>query len=579
MNPTKQPSELRSAIAGLNPYFKKAAGYSFLTSILILAPSGYMLEVYDRVINSRSHMTLAMLTLLVLAVYAVMEILDWVRSEIMHEATLVFDQQLGGRVFNAIFMANLRRLPGGNAQPISDLKTVSDFLQSQALLAAMEVPVAFIVLILLFVISPVLGWFALIGAIAQTGVGWLNERSTQQPLLQANRSAAAAQHYADSVLRNSQVIASMGMLPEIRRRWNDQQKSFLKFQAIASDEAGTYQSISKFIQNTVSSMLLGLGAWLLLRDQLAGGAAYMIVGSLLGGRAIAPLIQIVAQWPSVVKVRESYVRLDALLTAVPSASKTMTLPLPKGHLTVEHLIAGAPTVPGSPNPSGAILKGLNFTLSPGEVLAVIGPSASGKSTLAKLLVGVWPSMSGKVRLDGSDVHAWNKAELGPSVGYLPQGVELLDGSLADNIARFGVIDPSKLDSVALAVGLGELIASLPEGFNSPVGSDGAMLSGGQRQRVGLARALYNNPTFVVLDEPNSNLDEQGDAALARAILMQKKQGTTFVIMTHRTSIFHVVDKLLVLKEGQALLFGPRDEVLKAMKDSASKPNASAASTT
>lgn len=579
MNQNKPPSELRSAITSLSPYFKKAAGYSFLTSILILAPSGYMLEVYDRVINSRNHMTLAMLTLLVLAVYAVMEILDWVRSEIMHDATLVFDRQLSGRVFNAVFTANLRRLPGGSAQPISDLKTVSDFLQSPALLAAMEVPVAFIVLILLFVISPVLGWFALIAAIVQTGVGWLNERSTHQPLLQANRSASAAQLYADSVLRNSQVIASMGMLPEIRRRWKDQQKSFLKFQAIASDEAGTYQSISKFIQNTVSSMLLGLGAWLLLRDQLAGGAAYMIVGSLLGGRAIAPLTQIVAQWPSVVKARESYVRLDALLTAVPSPSGSMALPPPKGHLTVDNLIAGAPALAGSPNPTGAILKGLNFALSPGEVLAVIGPSASGKSTLARLLVGVWPPMSGKVRLDGSDVHAWNKAELGPNVGYLPQGVELLDGSLADNIARFGVIDPSKLEIVARAVGLGELVASLPEGFNSPVGSEGAMLSGGQRQRVGLARALYNNPTFVVLDEPNSNLDEQGDAALASAILTLKKQGTTFVIMTHRTSIFHVVDKLLVLKEGQTLLFGPRDEVLKAMTDGASKPNASATSTT
>ena len=409
-----------------------------------------------------------------------------------------------------------------------------------------------------------LGWSAVVGSIVQVFVGWLNERSTQPPLVAANRSAMAAQQYADGTLRNAQVIESMGMLRDIHQRWMKKQREFLGLQATASDHAGFYQAISKFWQNTVSSMLLGLGAWLLLRNQLNGGAAYMIVGSILGGRVLAPLIQIVSQWQSVVNVRGAYERLDNLLAQVPVREAGMPLPAPQGKLVVEGLVAGAP---GNPAP---ILKGVSFALQPGEVLAVVGPSASGKTTLARLLVGLWPAVNGKVRLDGADVHTWNKTELGPHLGYLPQGVELFDGSVAENIARFGELDPAKVEAAARAVGLHEFILALPNGFESPVGREGAMLSGGQRQRIGLARAIYGNPAFVVLDEPNSSLDEQGDAALASAIAQLKSRGTTFVVMTHRTSVLGVADKMLVLNEGQTQLFGPRDEVLKALSDAANK---------
>lgn len=564
MNPKKPQTELRKAIGDLKPQFKQAAWFSVFASLLILAPSGYMLEVYDRVVNSRSHMTLAMLTILVLAAFVVMEVLDWVRSEVMHEASMAFDKRMSNRVFSAIFEANLKRQPGGTAQPMNDFRTVRDFLFSPVLLALMESPVSLVFLVLIFAISPVLGWAAVVAAILQTFVGWLNERSTQPPLLAANRSAIAAQQYADGTLRNAQVIESMGMLRDIHGRWMEKQREFLGLQADASDKAGFYQAISKFLQNVVGSLLLGLGAWLLLRNQLNGGAAYMIVGSILGGRVLAPLIQIVSQWQNVINVREAYQRLDSLLIMVPQRQPGMPLPAPSGQLLVESLVAGAP---GSPVP---ILKGVNFGLHPGEVLAVVGPSASGKTTLARMLVGLWPATSGKVRLDGVDVHTWDKNELGPHLGYLPQGVELFDGTLAENIARFGAVDQSKVEAAARAVGLHEFILALPKGYDNTVGREGAMLSGGQRQRVGLARAIYGNPTFVVLDEPNSSLDEQGDAALASAIVQLKSRGTTIVVMTHRTSVLGVADKMLVLNEGQTQMFGPRDDVLKALAEAAAK---------
>ena len=564
MSQKKPASELRQAISAITPFFKKAGGFSFFASLLILAPSIYMLEVYDRVVNSRSYMTLAMLTLLVLAAFVLMEVLEWVSAEILHEASHKFDSSLNARIFAAIFEANLKRLPGGTAQPMNDFRSLRDFFHAPVVLALMQAPVSLVFLLLIFAISPVLGWTAVVAAIVQTFVGWLNERSTQPPLLAANQNAVAAQQYADGTLRNAQVIESMGMLRDIHKRWITKQREFLGMQAKASDQAGFYQAVSKFLQTAVSSMMLGLGAWLLLNNELKGGASYMIVGSILGGRVLAPLVQIVSQWQTVVNVRGAYARLDSLLTAVPVRPPSMALPAPKGQLQVDNLLASAP---GSNVP---ILKGVNFALQPGDVLAVVGPSASGKTTLARLLVGLWPAVNGKVRLDGVDVFTWNKSELGPHVGYLPQGVELFDGSVAENIARFGEVDQAKVEAAARAVGLHEFILALPNGYDSPVGREGAMLSGGQRQRIALARALYGNPTFVVLDEPNSSLDEQGDAALASAISQYASRGTTFVVMTHRTSVLGVSNKMLVLRDGQVQLFGPRDDVLKALNEAAEK---------
>ena len=551
MKPQSTPSELSLAFEPLKPVILKAIGFSTLISLLALMPTVYMLQVYDRVVNSRSGMTLLMLTVLIVLAYAVMELLEKIRGALMRAAGVQVDEALSKRVYDAMFLGFLKRQVGGSTQVLNDLKLVREFLANPALMALFEAPVALVALALIFAISPILGWASVLGAIAQLGVAYMNERATRKPLNEANRSAVGAQQFAEASLRNAHVMESMGMLDAVHDRWQKRQQEFVAYQATASEGAGLWTSMSKAVQQVMSSLLLGLGAWLFLKNMLNGGESMMIIGSVLGGRVLAPLSQIVAQWNSVVTVRAAWSRLDNLLANVPVKAEAMPLPAPKGMLTVEGLMAGAP---GQQVP---IVRGVQFALSPGEVLAVVGPSASGKTTLARLLVGLWPAMSGKVRLDGADVFTWEKTELGPYLGYLPQGVELLDGTLAENIARFGEVDMAQVEAAARLVGVHELIMSLPQGYNSPVGRDGAMLSGGQRQRVGLARALYGKPVFVVLDEPNSSLDEAGDAALANAIATLKQLGTTFVVMTHRTSVLGVADKMLIMREGAQQAFGPR----------------------
>ena len=566
MNPNKKPSELHEAILAFKPHYWRAFRFALIGALLILAPTAYMFEVYERVVNSRSHTTLVMLTVILVIAYIVMEVLDWARSETMREAGQLLDQRMAPRVFQAMYESNLRRMGPPSIQPMNDFRTVRDFLHHPVLGALMESPISLVFMLILFLASPVLGWAAVAGALVQVGLAWLNERSTNPPLTEANRSAIAAQQYADGSLRNAEVIEAMGMLHHIHRRWMEKQHAFLGLQAQASDKAGAFQAGSKFVQTTMGSLLLGLGGWLILENALPGGPGMMIVASVLGGRMLAPLVQMVSQWRAVVNVRDAWRRLEQLLTQIPERPEAMSLPAPRGVLSVEHVIAGAP---GSNAP---ILRGIAFALQAGEVLAVVGPSASGKTTLARLLVGLWPTVSGKVRLDGADVFSWDKLELGPYLGYLPQGVELLEGTLAENIARFGEVDMDKVQAAARAVGLHEFILSLAQGYDSPVGRDGAMLSGGQRQRVALARALYDEPVFVVLDEPNSSLDEAGDAALAQAIAQMKARGTTFVVMTHRTSVLAVADKMLVLREGSQQAFGPRDEVLAALNQAAAQAN-------
>jgi ATP-binding cassette subfamily C exporter for protease/lipase len=559
MKPQTPPSELSMALDTIRPAIVRAALFSMIISFMALAPTVYMLEVYDRVVNSRSGMTLAMLTLMIVGAYAVMEILEKVRGALLRAAGVALDEKLSKRVYDAMFQGFLKRQVGGSMQVLNDLRLIREFLPNPALLAVMEAPVALLALALIFAINPLLGWSAVVGALAQLGVAFMTEKATRKPLMEANRSAVGAQQMAESSLRNAHVMESMGMLDAVHERWNKRQQEFLAYQAQASEGAGLWTAMSKLVQQVMGSLLLGLGAWLLLRNELNGGAGMMIIGSVLGGRVLAPLAQLVSQWSAVVNVRAAWERLEGLLVQMPAKPNNMSLPAPKGVLTVESLMAGAPGHPV------AIVRGVQFGLNPGEVLAVVGPSASGKTTLARMLVGLWPAMSGKVRLDGADIHTWDKAELGPYLGYLPQGVELLEGTLAENIARFGDVDMVQVEAAARLVGLHDLIMALPQGYNSPIGRDGAVLSGGQRQRVGLARALYGKPVFVVLDEPNSSLDEAGDAALANAIASLKQLGTTFVVMTHRTSVLGVADKMLLMRDGAQQAFGPRDEVLAALQ--------------
>jgi ATP-binding cassette subfamily C exporter for protease/lipase len=358
-------------------------------------------------------------------------------------------------------------------------------------------------------------------------------------------------------LRNAEVIEAMGMLPQIRSRWYELHRQQIQSQAKASDQAAVLSSATKFVRIAMQSLVLGFGALLVLEGKMTAGM--MIAASILAGRALAPVELLVGNWKQIVAGRQAYARLRELLGSHPPRVQGMSLPKPRGIVSVEMASAAAPGT------QRLILKNLAFSIAPGEVVAVVGPSASGKSSLARLLVGIWPAVTGGVRLDGASVFDWNKDELGPHVGYLPQDIELFDGTVAENIARFGAVDAEKVIEAARRVDMHEQILRLPQGYDTALGTDGSNLSGGQRQRIALARALYGDPSFIVLDEPNSNLDESGEKALVDAVRALKAQGKTVVLITHRMSTLAAVDKVLVLAEGILAAYGPRDEVFKAMQ--------------
>lgn len=548
---------MREALASLIPFLKRAFYFSLVVNVLVLAPSAYMMEVYDRVVNSRSHTTLLMLTLLVVGAYLLLEALEWVRRQVMHDAGMKLDKGLRERVFGAVFMARIQNIPGVGAQALRDLKTLREFLPSPGFLAFIDTPLALLVLVIIFLMAPALGWFAVAGALVQFMIGVINERRIREPLLAANRNAMRAQTYADGVIRNAQVIESMGMLGHIHKRWMERQQEFLWQQAEASDHAGTNAALSKLVQSLLASLLLGMGCWLTLKGELHGSG--MIVASILGGRVLAPLVQVIGSWRQVEGALESFSRLEGLLKEFPLQEKGMSLPEPTGFLSVEGVIAGAPRSPVQ------ILKGVSFRVAPGGSLAIVGPSASGKTTLARLLVGVWPAMQGKVRLDGNDIYQWDKEELGQYIGYLPQNVELFEGTIAENIARFGDPDDEKVNEACRMVGLSDFIETLPKRYDTQIGDDGSFLSGGERQRVALARAVYGMPKFVVLDEPNASLDEAGDAALLSAVKLLRAQGTTVIVITHRMNILGAIEHMLVLVDGQVQRFGTCKEVMEALQ--------------
>jgi ATP-binding cassette subfamily C exporter for protease/lipase len=565
------PTVLRDAFMAHVREYRTAIYYSLVIGVLSLAAMLYMLEVYERVVNSRSMMTLTMLTLAVVGSYIMMEMLELVRHSLLSSIAMKVDKQLRERLFDITFEARLRQQGGGSVQVFNDFKTLRDFMSSSALTAMMDAPMALIFLVIVFIVSPWLGVMALIGALVQVWVAVNTESSTMPVLTKANRAAIDAQNYASGTLRNAQVIEAMGMMGNVHGKWMEKQRSFLLLQAQASDTAGTNSALSKFIQTMQGSLLLGASCWLTLKGQMLGGGGMMIVASTLGGKVLTPLVQLVAQWRMVVNARDAYQRLEGLLANFPPKEEGMSLPVPTGLLTVEGVVVAPP---GSPIP---ILKGVSFGINPGECVVLIGPSASGKTTLARVMMGLWPANSGKVRLDGADVFTWNKTELGPHMGYLPQTVELFDGTVAENIARFGDVDRAEVERVISQVGLKETIAALPFGLDTRIGEDGAMLSGGQRQRVALARAIYGAPKLLVLDEPNSSLDEAGELALMDTLKELKAQGSTVVLITHRTSVLSAADKVLILRDGLVAAFGPRDEVLAALRNAQSRQQVEAPS--
>jgi ATP-binding cassette subfamily C exporter for protease/lipase len=527
----------------------------------MLTPALYMFQVYDRVVNSRSLMTLAMLTLLLVLIYVVLEVLEWARQGVLRQAAEGFDLALGNRVFDAVFQANLRGLYNLGVRGMYDFTTVREFISSHIMAGLLDIPMALLLIGVIFWIDPVLGCFGLVSAAIQGGLTFFNKRSSAAPLAKANMLSSQAQNFIEASLRNGEVVQAMGMTDGLRQRWLKQQKLLLLHQAQASDSAGVFTSLSKYTQFVSSSLILGLGVWLMLSGHFTGSPGLILAASVVAGRALAPLTQVIFGWQNVVGARESLERLEELLSRIPTPTSGLPLPVPTGRLVAEYVTAYVPGVTsGKP-----VVSNIFFDVPAGKMLAIIGPSASGKSSLAHLLVGVWPCAAGTVRLDGVDIYSWDKRELGPHVGFLPQDVALFEGSVAQNIARFGKPDIDKLKVAAMVTGLHEHILALPRGYNTRIGGDGVRLSGGMRQRVGLARAIYGSPRLVVLDEPNANLAEAGEAALANTLQVLRTAGVTVVAITHRKNLLAMADLALLLIDGEEKAFGPRNEVLAALQ--------------
>jgi ATP-binding cassette subfamily C exporter for protease/lipase len=555
-------NEIERALLAFKSTFWTVGTFSAIINLLMLVPSLYMLQVYDRVLQSRNDITLLMLTLLMMGAYALMAGLELIRSFVLVRVGARFDMTLNKRVYTAAFEQNLKQAGGSAGQALQDLTSLRQFLTGNALFAFFDAPWFPVYLIVIWMFEPMLGLFALFGTAVLVVLAFVNERVTRQPLAEANAMAIAASTMATNNLRNAEVIESMGMLPNLMGRWFKSHGQFLKLQADASEVAGKINSATKFFQTAFQSGVLGFGALLVLENKITAGM--MIAASILVGRALAPVQQLIAVWKSLSSTRSAYERLTKLLENNPARPAGMPLPAPQGALAVEGVTAAPPGA------KAAVIKGLSFGIAPGDVLGIVGPSGSGKSTLARLLVGVWPAAAGKVRLDGADIFAWNKAELGPHIGYLPQDIELFAGTVSENIARFGEVDPEKVVMAAKRAGVHDMILHMPDGYDTRLGDGGAGLSGGQKQRLGLARAMYGDPALIVLDEPNSNLDEIGEQSLVQAVLDLRRRGKTIVLITHRTSAISATNKLLVMRDGIGQLFGPTDQVLAALADANQK---------
>lgn len=561
-------SELAEVLFRLRRSFYALGAFSGVINVMMLTPAIYMLQVYDRALVSRNVTTLAMLTLLVIGLFLLMSALEMIRTRVLIRVGNGLDMDLNRRIFSAAFERNLSRAGGNPAQALQDLAQVRQFLTGNGLFAFFDAPWTPIYLLVSYLIHPLLGLVTLVGSLILVALAYLTEKATQKPLAEANQAALSSASYANNNLRNAEVIEAMGMLPAIGKRWYQGHLRILQMQTLASDRAALISSTGRFVRITLQSVILGTGALLAIEGKITPGM--MIACSILTGRALGPVEQVIASWKQLLGCRSAWGRLNELLHDYPQRPPSMSLQRPLGMLAVENLIAGAP---GTNNP---IVRGVSFSLTPGESLGVIGPSASGKSTLARLLVGVWPAQAGKVRLDGADIFTWNKAELGPWLGYLPQDVELFEGTIAENIARFAEVDSDAVIRAARSSGVHDMILRFPQGYDTRLAADGTPLSGGQKQRIALARALYGEPNLVVLDEPNANLDDVGEKALVDALAELKARGATVILISHRPNVLCAVDKVLMLRDGAVHMLGSRDEVFAALRKASVIPAGGAA---
>lgn len=562
----KTRNDITAFIAARKSLFTSLALFSGLINLLMLVPSVYMLQVYDRVLPSGNEMTLLMLTLIMAGLLALTGGFDYLRNMLVIRMSNQFDLALNSRVYDAAFQAKLCRTPGQlPLQAQTDLMILRRFITGNGIFAFLDLPWFPLYLLVIALFNPWLGLFACGGAAVLIALALLNERLSGPPLTAANRSSAAAQGMQGSHFAHTEPAEAMGMQQYLRQRWLNRHCDSLKEQTQASDYSAKIMTTTKTVRLILQSLMLGLGGWLALDNTISPGM--MIAGSILLGRALSPVEQVTGVWKSAKESRLAYQRLTALLAAHPQPSQKLALPVPQGNLSVSVMQAG---YPGCDMP---LLHNLHFSLAPGEVLGIIGPSGAGKSALAKLLTGLWPAGRGAVRLDGADLCQQDKAVSGKYIGYLPQEIALFPGTIADNIARFDPdADPENIIRAAQLAQVHELILQLPQGYETLTGADGTGLSGGQRQRIALARALYGSPALIILDEPNAALDDAGLSALISAMNTLKKQGKTIVLITHHKPLLSVTDKLLLLAGGRMQLFGPAEKVIETLNNQAGKNN-------
>jgi PrtD family type I secretion system ABC transporter len=534
----------------------------FINALLMVSPL-YMMQMYDRVLGSGHVETLIFLTLIAGVAVLVMGLLFMVRAKILARVSRWVERKLSPELIKASMRSALYGLPT-SAQSLQDLNTLKTFLSGNGVNAIFDAPWVPIFLFVIWILNPILGMYALGAAIILFVIALLNEAVSRKQLKEASRLSIASMQKANSAIRNADVFHAMGMLPGFLTSWVARNDKGLDLYLKASDLNAAFLGISKFVRMFVQMLILGIGAYLVLQSELTSGG--MIAGSILLGRALAPIDQAIGAWKGMVAARDAYDRLKHILERVPEVEEHMPLPAPKGHLSCEQIIF----VPqGRLEP---VLNGIHFTLEAGEALGIIGPSAAGKSTLCKILIGTWQPTRGRARLDGADIFAWHSDQVGPYIGYLPQDVELFGGSVKDNIARLSPEpDADAVVESAMTAGVHDMILRLPGGYETEIGEAGSHLSGGQRQRIGLARALYGKPKLIILDEPNASLDAEGEEALIGAMEAAKDWGATVIIVAHQPRILRPVDKLLVLRDGRMEMFGPRDEVIGKLRPTPVKP--------
>lgn len=545
--------------------FHSAAIFSAFINLLMLIPSLYMLQVYDRVLPSSNIMTLFMLTLITIGLFIMMGALDYVRSMMVIRLSNYFDMQLNERVYTAAHQKRVKEPQFSAGQALIDLTTIRQFLTGNALFAFFDIFWFPIYLFVIFLFNIWLGIFALFGVFILILLAIFNEIQSKYPLKKANLASRQSHQLASENLSNPDVITAMGMVPQLRQRWLNLHLHFLDFQRIASEKAALILITSKTFRMMLQSLVLGLGALLVLDQQITPGM--MIAGSILMGRTLSPIEQLISAWKGFSAAKLAWQRLITLLNDTPKHDSKITLPAPKGVVNAHKIVVNFPQ-----NPQKIVLKEMSFALSPGNVLGIIGSSASGKSSLLRALAGILPVSSGSIRLDGADIFAWDKTELGPHIGYLPQNIALFSGTIAENIARFNALDSQKIIAAAQKASVHELILGLEKGYETVIGHDGIGLSGGQKQRIGLARALYGDPTLILLDEPNSNLDDEGEMALKKTIETLKAQQKTVIFITHRRNLLEKTTHLLFLMQGEMKAFGPTEKVLAALTPSQTKPH-------